>query len=252
MSRIGVAAIYERREFDRIVSEGEGKAYILPQKLKELPSEDKPREKLQKYGPEVLSTPELAAIVLGVGTRKEDVLQMSRRLFREYGEQAIVRERDPKKLAGALDIPPGKAAQLVAAFELGRRFFKAPSTGSIVLRTARQVFEHTKDMRELPKEHLRGIYLDAHYRVVHEEMISVGSLTANIVHPREVYKPAFEYPVSAVILVHNHPSGVALASAADIEVTKQLVEAGKILGVGLLDHVIVTKTRFTSVPSEYA
>lgn len=242
------AALYTQKSHDQIVASN-ATYYIIP--LRDRPEEERPREKLAKFGPEILTTAELVAILLGQGTKKEEVLHMSQRLLKEYGEQAIIRERDPKKLAAALDIPPVKAAQLVAAFELGRRFFKNPASATPVLRTARQVFAYVRDMRDLPKEHLRGIYLDAHYRVVHDEVISVGSLTANIVHPREVFKPALQYPASAVILVHNHPSGLAGPSAADIEVTEQLVAAGKILGVNLLDHVIVTKNKFMSVPAAY-
>jgi DNA repair protein RadC len=107
-------------------------------------------------------------------------------------------------------------------------------------------------MRDLPKEHLRGLYLDTHYQLIHDEVISIGSLTSNIIHPREVFRPALEYSASAVILAHNHPSGVAKPSEADILITRQIVEAGKILGISLLDHVIVTKTKFESVPSDYA
>jgi DNA repair protein RadC len=107
-------------------------------------------------------------------------------------------------------------------------------------------------MQDLPKEHLRGLYLDAHYQLIHDEIISIGTLTSNIIHPREVFRPALEYSASAVILAHNHPSGVAKPSDADVAITRQIVEAGKILGISLLDHVIITKNKFESVPVEYA
>ena len=151
-----------------------------------------------------------------------------------------------------LGIPLGKACQLVACFELGRRFFKAADgKRPITLRTASQVHEYLKDMRDLPKEHLRGLYLDTHYQLIHDETISIGSLTSNIVHPREVFRPALEYSASAVILAHNHPSGVSKPSEADIAITKQIVEAGKILGIGVLDHIVITKTKFESIAVEY-
>lgn len=233
-------------ESDLLLSHAE-KQYIL----RDLPQDEKPREKLGKYGPEALSAAELLAIVMGVGTTKEDVLHMAKRLLKEYGEQSVFRQKDPRKLKDALDIPLGKAYQLVACFELGRRFSKAPAGQPTYLRTARQVFEYAKDMRDLPKEHLRGIYLDNHYRVLHAEVISIGSLTANVIHPREVFRPALEYAASAVILVHNHPSGVATPSEADKEVTGQLVEAGRVLGINLLDHVIIARSKFMSVPADY-
>ena len=107
-------------------------------------------------------------------------------------------------------------------------------------------------MRDLPKEHLRGLYLDNHYRLIHDEVISIGSLTSNIIHPREVFRPALEYSASAVILAHNHPSGIPKPSESDMAITLQIVEAGKILGIGLLDHVIITKTKFGSIPADYS
>jgi DNA repair protein RadC len=151
-----------------------------------------------------------------------------------------------------LDIPIAKACQIVACFELGRRFFKNPDARkAVTLRTANQVYSYLKDMQELQKETLRGLYLDAHYMVIHDEVISIGSLTSNIVHPREVFRPALEHSASAVILVHNHPSGVVTPSDADVIVTRQLVEAGKIMGVSVLDHVIIAKDKFESIPVNY-
>jgi DNA repair protein RadC len=229
---------------------GGNKKYVL--RIRDLPQEEKPREKLIKYGPGALSVAELLTVVLNAGTKKEGVLAMSRRLLKEYGENALISQKDPKKVQAALGIPLVKACQLVATFELGRRFFKAPAAGRpMTIRTASQVFEYLKDMRDLPKEHLRGLYLDSHYQLIHDELISVGSVTANIIHPREVFRPALEHSASAVILAHNHPSGVLKPSDADVAITRQIVEAGKIMGIGVLDHVIITKTKFASVPADY-
>ncbi len=239
---------YLLRESDLVLDDGD-KRYVL--KVRDLPHDEKPREKLMKYGAEALSVAELMAIVLGVGTRKEEVLRMSNRLLKEYGEKAIVNQRDPRKIQEALQIPIAKSCQIVACFELGRRFFKTANGKPMFIRTAKQVFEYVKGMQELPKEQLRGVYLNNHYHLVHDEVISIGSLTANIIHPREVFRPALEHSASALILVHNHPSGIATPSEADIAVTKQLVDAGKILGIHLLDHIIVTKNKFTSIPVEY-
>lgn len=242
--------IYLQTDTD-LVSLHEEKQYVL--KLRDLPKEEKPREKLMKYGPGALSTTELLAIILNVGTKKEEVFAMSRRLMKEYGDNAIVNQKDPMKIKEVLGIPLAKSCQVVACFELGRRFFKTPDGRKpVTVRTASQVYEYLKDMRDLPKEHLRGLYLDNHYRLIHDEVVSIGSLTSNIIHPREVFRPAIEYSASAVILAHNHPSGVAKPSAADAIITRQIVEAGKILGISLLDHVIITKTKFESIPVEYA
>lgn len=221
--------------------------------VRDLPKKDRPREKLAAQGPQALSMAELLAVVFGVGSRAEEVLAMSHRILREYGERAVAQQKDPQALSEAVGIPPGKAAQLIACFELGRRLFEEPARGrrQVFLRGVEQVAQYVAEMRELPKEQLRGLYLNAHYGIVHEEVISVGTLTGSLVHPREVFQPALAYGASALVLVHNHPSGVAEPSDADLAVTEQLVAAGRILGVSLLDHVIVTKHAFTSIPASY-
>jgi DNA repair protein RadC len=241
---------YALRDNDLILTtSSEPREYIL--KFRDLPDTDKPREKLISFGPSKLSTKELLAIVLGTGTKKEDVLAMSERILKEYGEKSLTMMTDPQRVSDDLEIPLVKAMQIVACSELGRRFFSKNDTGLAVIRIAQDVYEYTKDMRDLPREHLRGIYLDTHNRVIHDEVISIGTINSNIVHPREVLKSAIEYNAAAFILVHNHPSGVVTPSQSDIEVTKQIIEAGKIIGINLLDHVIVTKDAFISVQAEY-
>ncbi len=241
---------YTLRDNDLVLTSAPvSRKYTL--KLRDLPDTDKPREKLLAFGPSKLSTKELLAIILNAGTKKEDVMAMSERILKEYGERSLVMMTDPKRIATEMDIPLVKAFQLVACSELGRRFFSRNQTGLPVLRVAEDVYEYVKDMRDLPREHLRGIYLDTHHRVIHDEVISIGTINSNIVHPREIFKAAIEYNAAAVILVHNHPSGVATPSASDIEVTNQIIEAGKIVGINLLDHIVVTKNGFMSIAAEY-
>lgn len=225
------------------------KEYVL--RVKDLPSEEKPREKMVKQGPSVLSEVELLAVILGVGTRKEEVFAMASRIFKQYGKNTIVNQTDPKELERELDIPMAKACQIVAAFELGRRFFRKTNGGPAIVRTPKQAYEFLKDMRDLPKEHLRGIYLNSRHRVIHDEIISIGSLTASIIHPREVFRPALECRAAAIIVAHNHPSGNARPTREDIEITNQLIEAGKILGIDLLDHIVISKNGFSSIPANY-
>lgn len=222
------------------------KSYVL--RIRDLPPEEKPREKMIQHGVRVLSVPELLAVILGVGTKKEEVLSMASRVLQEYGTRGVTGETDPKRLTEELAIPLTKSCQIVACFELGRRFFKK-TPGSTVLRTPKQVYEYVRDMRELPKECLRGIYVNNHYQIVHDEIISIGSPTANVMHPREVLRPALMYGASAIILAHNHPSGNVQPSRPDIEITNQLIEACRVMGIDLLDHLIVTKTKFISVIS---
>lgn len=232
-----------------IILDNRDKRYHL--KIKDLPEEEKPREKLLKHGLLALSTPELLAVVLNTGTKKEGVLEMSGRVIRDYGEGGIMSQKNPQALSKDLDIPIGKSLQIVACAELGSRFFKRNNSSLPTIRTAREVYEYAQDMRNLSKEHLRGIYLNAHYKVIHDEIISIGTVDTNIIHPREVFKPAVEHSAAALILIHNHPSGVTAPSEADLSVTGQLIEAGKLLGVDLIDHVIVTKDSFVSVPGSY-
>lgn len=221
------------------------KQYIL--RIRDLPLEEKPREKMLSRGVESLTNIELLAIILTTGSKKEDVMNMSARILKDYGEQTIMNQKDPQKISVDLDVPVTKAMQIVAVGELGRRFFTKKSGGLAVIRTPKDVFAYCKDMGDLPKEHLRGIYLNAHHRVIYDEVISIGTVNSSVIHPREVFKPAIQYGAAAVILVHNHPSGVLKPSEADIEITRQLAEAGKIVGINLVDHVIVTRSGFISI-----
>ena len=216
-------------------------------KVKDLPDDERPREKLLSLGPQVLSIAELVAVLWGVGTRKEEVLAMAQRTLREYGEKTISHENSPRQLAEAAGIPLGKACQVVAGFELGRRFYDKRSGRPVQVRTLRQAQAYLRGMGGSSKEQLRGLYLDSRYQVVHDEVISIGSLTANIVHPREVFRPAVERGAVAVISAHNHPSGVARPTTADLETTAQLRQAGDVLGIPLLDHLIVTEATCISI-----
>lgn len=241
---------YKRSTFVPILSHSLLKAKEYTLTIRDIPTEDKPREKMEREGATVLSTPELLAVILNVGTKKEGVLEMATRMIKEYGEKSILSKKLPKELAEELDIPIGKVLQIMASVELGRRFFERNPNGATVIRNAEDVYEYTKNMHDLPKEHLRGIYLNSHYKVIHDEVISMGTIDANITHPREVFRPALEYAAAAVVLVHNHPSGVLTPSEADIAITNQLKEAGTLLGIDLIDHVIVSRNGFKSILSE--
>jgi DNA repair protein RadC len=232
-SRASIRAAYDIKKYDL--------------KVKDLPEDELPRERLIKAGPAALSTAELLAVVMTTGTKKEDILQMSARVLKDYGEQTLMNQTDAQKMAADLDVPLLKAMQIVACGELGRRFFQRKQGGLSVIRTPKDVFNYCFDMRDLPKEQLRGIYLNAHHRVIHDEVISIGTVTSSMVHPREVFKPAVQYGAVGVVIAHNHPSGVLKPSKADIDVTRQLIRAGEVMGINLLDHVILTKSGFASV-----
>lgn len=224
---------------------GVGKKYTLT--IRDLPDEERPREKLLSAGPSSLTPKELLAIVLEKGTRKEGVLEMTKRIVREYGERSVFLRTDVKELAVDLNIPLNKAMQIVAVGELGRRFFEHDRNGAAIIRSAKDAFEYASDMRTLKKECLRGIYLSAHYQVVHDEIISIGTVDANIVHPREIFRPAIACSAAGVVLIHNHPSGILEPSAEDRRVTKQIKEAGALIGIELIDHLIICKEGFKSI-----
>lgn len=230
-----------------MVLDGHDADYIF--RVRDVSREIGPADKLMRGGPGGLSVSELLALVLDGETGEEETLALSSRILKEYGERSIAHQTNPMLLVQELGIPLARACQIVACFELGRRFFQTNGRGSATIRTARQAFEYLKDMRDLPKEQLRGIYVNSRHRVVHDEVISLGSIAANIVHPREVFQPAFEHGAVALLVAHNHPSGDPQPSAEDMRITRQLAEAGKILGIDFLDHLIVTPHKFVSIVS---
>ena len=236
---------YSMTDYDMVHADVSAR-YIM--RVRDLAEPDKPREKLLAHGPGGLTMAELVAIVWGVGTRREEVLSMSRRLLREYGEKAILHETSPRRLATVLDIPLGKASQIIACLELGRRFYAQTHSGEpTFVRTAQQAYQYLKPIAHCHKEQLRGLYLSSRYEVIRDELISVGSLTASIIHPREVFQPAIEHGAAAVIIAHNHPSGDTTPTTADTATTEKLVEAGELLGIELLDHLIITPTTYLSI-----
>jgi DNA repair protein RadC len=235
---------YNIKDKNTIISES--KLYKIS-RVKDLPSEEKPREKLLTNGAGSLSSAELLAIVLGVGTKREEVFSMSLRILREYGEKGIAYQKNPEAIQKDLNVPIAKACQIVACFELGKRFYQKKPGGSITIRNAKQAFSHLKEMSRLSKEQIRGLYLNSHYQLIHDEVISIGTLDAAILQPREVFKPALEYGAAAIIIAHNHPSGVLKATKADAEITDKLIKASKILDIELLDHLIIANDKFISI-----
>lgn len=219
--------------------------YVL--RVKDLPDNEKPREKLTAAGPQQLSVAELVAVIWGVGSKKEDVLAMAKRTIKEYGERTIGHEVSAQRLAAMADIPVSKAAQIVAAFELGRRYYAQAAGRPVHIRNATQAFQYLKAMGYLQKEQLRALYVNSRYQVIHDEVVSVGSLTSNVVHPREVFQPAIERGAVAIIVAHNHPSGSLRPTVADVEATEQLRAAGEVLGIELLDHLIIARDKFVSL-----
>ncbi len=215
--------------------------------IKELAINKRPREKLINKGPMNLKNNELLAIVLNTGSKKEEIMSLTSRLIKDYGEKALIKEKIPSKLAQEFNLPINKACQLIACFELGRRLFINNTNESKIFRSSADVFKYLSTMSDLKKEQLRGLYLNSQFQLIHDEIISIGTLNSNIAHPREIFKPAIHYNASAIILAHNHPSGRLKASQADIKITKKLLKISKLLQIDLLDHLIIANNNYLSL-----
>lgn len=204
-----------------------------------------PREKLALFGVEKLQSWELLAVIFSTGYKKESVLELSRRIFQEYSPRSITTYRKTEEMIQELGLPPVKSAQLLACLEIGKRVYY--QDGGVRLRSPEDVWKFCQDTAKGNKEILRGIYLNVKNRVVHDEIISVGTVSESIAHPREILGPALRNHASSIILVHNHPSGDLEPSQADIDLTLRIEEASRLLGITFLDHVIISEEAFRSI-----
>lgn len=207
-------------------------------KLREISPENRPRERLEKQGVNVLSDAELLAIILQKGTYAENVIDMSNRLINKFGIEKLAK-CSLEELKTINGIGTAKACQIIALFELNKRCSLSKNNGRII-KSAKDVYDycHPK-LSGLDKEHFTILHLDTKNKVIKDEVISIGTLNGTLVHPREVFKSAIKESANAVILVHNHPSGDSTPSEEDKEITKLLMEAGELLDIKVLDHVIV-------------
>lgn len=201
------------------------------------------REKLADFGGQNLTEVELLAIILGSGGRQSSVLQLARQVLQAFP----LSELPQQNLKNFLTVPGigvAKATQILAALEFGRRCALPPRA---VVSSPAQVLMHVEHLRRLPREHTVCLYLNARHELLHTETVAVGGLNYSLLEPRDVFGPALRLPAASCIVVHNHPSGVAEPSPDDLTVTRRLQEAGRLLGVTLLDHIIVAKEEHTSL-----
>lgn len=204
---------------------------------------DMPREKLEKYGPEKLTDSELLALLLGSGIKGLNVLRLSKKILKLI-EKVGVKKITLEKLLEEKGLGKAKASQIIAVLALGKRLHD--KTKPEIL-TPQDVWKLCADFRESKREHFVAFYLDTQGRVIERQIISIGTLDASLVHPREVFEPAVSLRAASIIVAHNHPSGNLEPSREDVEITKQLVEAGKILDIQIIDHVIVTNERWKTI-----
>jgi DNA repair protein RadC len=211
--------------------------------IRELSLDERPREKLALHGVKSLSDSELLALVLRTGSRDDNVVDLSRRLINKFGLERLG-ACSLQELQSVKGIGLSKACQVIALFELSERR-KTPK--HVVIKSPNDVFLYSRHLfAGLKKEQFLVLLLDTKNKVLRHDVVSVGTLDSSLVHPREVFRPALREGCSSVILVHNHPSGDPCPSDEDLDVTAKLVDAGKILGISVLDHVIVGFDSFWS------
>jgi DNA repair protein RadC len=216
--------------------------------IRDFPQDERPRERFIQNGPASLSNHELIAILLRTGTKDESVLQLSNRLLTNFEGLRLLKDATLEEMTEIKGIGQAKAIQVLAAVEIGRRITNLNYPDRYVIRSPEDGANYVmNDMRFLSQEHFVCLYLNTKNQVLHKQTIFIGSLNASIVHPREVFREALKRSAASIICLHNHPSGDPAPSREDIEVTKRLVECGKMIGIDVLDHLIIGENKFVSL-----
>jgi DNA repair protein RadC len=215
------------------------------------PSGERPRERLYWKGPEALADAELLALQLGSGTRGKSAVDVAREMLASYGSLADLAACEVGELARQQGVGPVKAARLAATFELTRRLRARLPGARTLLSTPSDVYAaFAPIMEDLRREVFRVALLDAQNGLLRDCVVSEGTLSASLVHPREVFKPAILESAASVVLMHNHPSGDPTPSREDVRLTRQLVECAKLLGLRVHDHLVIGRGRFVSLAEQ--
>lgn len=212
-------------------------------RIKDLPKLERPREKLISKGTQNLKDEELLAILLRTGREGKNVLEVAKQILSRYSKKRLLKltYEDLVKIKG---IDSAKACTILAAAELVKRALKIGEATLPIIRSTKDVIAQAVYLRDRSREHLMAIYLNARNEMVWKKQSTfIGTLNANLVHPREIFAEALKQNASSVILVHNHPSGDPEPSEDDLTITKRLTEAGKIMGIDVLDHIIIAKNK---------
>jgi len=210
-----------------------------------------PREKLEKFGLQSLDNSDLIAVILGHGNKNENVFNLSKRLLNEYGPNPLLSINKMDELSQYFNIGRVQSAKLISCIELGRRLFEVKSRKQVKISNPNDVFVYMKPLFDFNKEYIYGIYLNTRNYLIHEEVLSIGSLESSSVHIRDIFYPAFINNAYSFILVHNHPSEDPNPSEEDIKFTKEVEKAANTLQVPFLDHIIITKSAFFSFNENY-
>ncbi|MBU1145429.1 MAG: DNA repair protein RadC [Firmicutes bacterium] len=212
-----------------------------------MPLLERPRERLESYGAENLSTFELLAIILRVGCKNQSAIEVAKSILHETNELSDLKTKTITELANITGVGKAKAIAILASIELGKRVLN-PKMDFIKISSPNDVFNLLKnELMNLKQEVLIVLFLDLKTNLIAQKQIFVGSLNQSLIHPREVFKFAVKYSAFQIIMVHNHPSGDPEPSMQDLQVTKIFKEAGDMLQIKLIDHVIIGKNRYLSI-----
>ena len=219
--------------------------------IKNWPEDERPRERLLKFGAAGLSTAQLLAIILKTGGKDKNAIDLARELLINFSDLKEIEDASTAEFLHIKGIGSAKIAQVKAAFELGRRLLQHEQDAAIENRpfkNSREVYEYYRPrFFGLKKERFLCVLIDSKNRVFRETSVSEGTLTSSLVHPREVFRYAIKEAAASVLFIHNHPSGDPSPSRDDIEITKRLVETGKVIGINVLDHIIISDGKYISL-----
>lgn len=215
--------------------------------VKELPKNERPRERLLYYGIKNLSNEELLAILLKTGTKDMNSKMLSSYMLKELGGIRAFQNCSYQKLSNIKGIGTAKACTILAAMEFGKRVYQKEQILFQKFEDAYQIASYYQDkMGKLKQENFLCIYLDVTKKLIHEKTLFIGTLNRSLVHPREIFKEAYQVSASSIICIHNHPSGEVLPSKEDILFTSQLVKVGRMLGIDVIDHIIIGDEKYYS------
>jgi len=219
--------------------------------IRDMPQSERPRERLTKYGASALSTAELLAILLRVGVQGENVVNLGMRLLSQHGGLSGLAKASPSELEATKGVGPAKVTQIKAAFELGRRLVvEAPDERPQIRSPADAANLLMLEMSLLDQEHLRLLLLDTKNRVLETPTVYIGNLNTSVIRVGELFRYPLRANCAGIIIVHNHPSGDPTPSPEDVRVTERIVEAGRLLDIDVLDHIIIGKQRFVSLKEQ--
>ncbi|PIU37253.1 hypothetical protein COS77_03405 [Candidatus Roizmanbacteria bacterium CG06_land_8_20_14_3_00_34_14] len=218
--------------------------------LNDVPNAERPRERLIKYGVESLSLQELLSLIFGRGVKGESVAIISQKLIGLFGSLDKLSEASVEELKTIKGLGLAKACQLKACFEISKRLIKEENSNkhkSVIVRSPKDIFPLLKEkIVNFHKEYYMAVSLDNRNKVISIDIISIGTLTSSLIHPRETFEVAIKNHAGSIIICHNHPSGELIPSEDDVAVTNSLVKAGKLLGIEVADHLIITKDGYFS------